>query len=180
MSVLDITDFTKYFRIGPLEIFVDVSHIPATDNATFQSMFILYSARLSFRFLGSFVIRALLPRRRIIRLVFEFGRSLAFNLMVVIVIVVSPTRLTGYQHRVNGASTLFWSLAEVLLVPCGLSSTTPLGLSVSRSSRCFRFFEVGLHVDFGLALTEAGIGFGMSNDARSALFFAIRSSRSRS
>jgi hypothetical protein len=169
MSVLDSTDFTKHFRIWPLEIFVDVSHIPATDNATFQSMFILYSARLSFRFLSSFVIRALLPCRRIIRLIF----------MVVIVIVVSPTRLTGYQHRVDGASTLFWSLAEVLLVPCGLSSTTPLGLSVSRSSRCFRFF-VGLDVDFGLALTEAGIGFGMSNDARSALFFAIRSWRSRS
>lgn len=74
---------------------------------------------------------------------------------------------------------MFWSLAEVLLVSCGLSSTPP-GLSASRSSRCFRFFDVGLDVDFGLALTEAGIGFGMSNDARSALFFAIRSWRSRS
>jgi hypothetical protein len=100
--------------------------------------------------------------------------------MVVIVIVVIPTRLTNYQHRGNGAPTLFWSLADVLLVPCGLSSITLLGLSVSRTSRCFRFFEVGLDVDFGLALTDAGIGFGMSNDARRALFFAIRSWRSRS
>ena len=83
-----------------------------------------------------------------------------------------PDEAKIYQHRrVGGILTLFCSLAEILLVPCG----SPLGLSMSRSSRCFRFFEIGLDVDFGLALTEAGIGFGMSKDASSALFLAIRS-----
>jgi len=76
----------------------------------------------------------------------------------------------------NRRFTLFWSLADIRLEPSSLTSSKARSLA----SHCFRFFELFAGADLILLCTEVDIGFGMSKDARSALFLAIRSSRSRS